>query len=59
MTKPRLVPTEVAAASLGVKPDAVRQLAARGRLTRYGTRTVALYDLRECLEIVRSRRRVA
>lgn len=47
MTRLRLVPTEVAAAALGVKPGTIRQHAARGRLTRYGTPTARLYDLDE------------
>lgn len=46
--KPKLVPTAVAAVALGVKPDAVRQMFRRGRLTRYGSPEKALVDLAEC-----------
>jgi hypothetical protein len=48
----RLIPTNIAAIALGVTPAAVRQLAHRRRLTRYGTRRRALYDLNE-LETLR------
>lgn len=50
--KSRLVSTQVAAIALGVKPDAVRQMVCRGRLTRYGSPRRALVDLGEC-EILR------
>lgn len=44
----RLVPTAVAAVALGVKPDAVRQMIRREKLTRYGSPKRALVDLAEC-----------
>lgn len=47
LDRPRLVPTDVAAAALGITPAAVRQLAHRGRLTRHGTKQRARYDLNE------------
>ncbi|WIM97686.1 hypothetical protein ACTOB_001234 [Actinoplanes oblitus] len=43
----RLIPTASAALALGVTQTAVRVLAHRGRLTRYGTAQRALYDLDE------------
>ena len=54
--KPRLVPTDLAALAMGVTPSAVRKLASRGRLTRYGTSRRALYDLNEIESAVRDRR---
>lgn len=44
----RLVPSAVAAIALGVQPATVRQLIARGRLTRHGSARRALVDLAEC-----------
>jgi excisionase family DNA binding protein len=46
--RPHLVPTDIAAAALGVKRGTVRKLIQRGRLTRYGTAKRALVDLTEC-----------
>ena len=43
----RLVETDVAAAALGVTPAAVRQLAYRGRIKKYGTTRRRRYDLDE------------
>lgn len=48
----RLVPVPVAAVALNVKPDTVRQMFKRGRLTRYGGPRCAMVDLGEC-EILR------
>lgn len=48
MKRPNLVPTDVAAAALGVTPVAIRLMFYRGTLTRYGTRKRALVDLAEC-----------
>lgn len=44
----RLVPTDVAAVALGVRPATVRQMFRRGKLTRYGAARCALVDLAEC-----------
>ncbi|MFD5869621.1 hypothetical protein [Streptomyces sp. NPDC060322] len=41
------VPTSLAALALGVREGTIRQWARRGRITRYGTRRQALYDLNE------------
>ncbi len=43
----RLVPSDVAAVALGVKPEAVRKMRERGTLTRYGSKRRALVDLAE------------
>lgn len=43
-----MVTTDVAAVALRITPAAVRQLFARGHLTRYGTPKRALVDLAEC-----------
>jgi hypothetical protein len=45
-----LVRTDVAALALGISEAGVRQLARRGRLTRYGTPQRAQYDLAELIE---------
>jgi len=47
----RLVPTDVAALALGVKPEAIRKKRQRGQLTRYGTPQRALVDLDELLDL--------
>jgi hypothetical protein len=44
----RFVPTDVAAAALGVKPATVRQWRKRKLLSRHGTPRRALVDLLEC-----------
>ena len=54
-SKARLVPTELAALAVGVGAATIRKWASRGRLTRYGTRARAEYDLDELLDIHRSR----
>ncbi|MFB8030354.1 MerR family transcriptional regulator [Streptomyces sp. NPDC056465] len=41
------VPTSLAALALGVPEGTIRQWARRGRITRYGTKRQALYDLNE------------
>ncbi|MEG8276564.1 hypothetical protein [Streptomyces sp. AHA2] len=41
------VPTSLAALALGVREGTIRQWARRGRITRYGTKRQALYDLNE------------
>ncbi|WP_103501676.1 MULTISPECIES: helix-turn-helix domain-containing protein [Streptomyces] len=41
------VPTSLAALALGVRESTIRQWARRGKITRYGTRRQALYDLDE------------
>lgn len=43
----RRVPTALAALALGVRESTIRQWARRGKITRYGTRHQALYDLDE------------
>ncbi|CAM5612670.1 hypothetical protein [Streptomyces purpurascens] len=41
------VPTALAALALGVREGTIRQWANRGKITRYGTKRQALYDLNE------------
>ncbi|MFC9130955.1 hypothetical protein ACFT4A_29485 [Streptomyces sp. NPDC057099] len=41
------VPTSLAALALGVREGTIRQWANRGKITRYGTKRQALYDLNE------------
>lgn len=55
--KPNLVATAVAAIALGITEAAVRQLAARGKLTAYGNGHRRKYDLYECQAIRRTRQR--
>ncbi|MEC4015047.1 helix-turn-helix domain-containing protein [Streptomyces sp. H27-D2] len=43
----RRVPTALAALALGVPEGTIRQWSRRGRITRYGTKRQALYDLSE------------
>ncbi|MGW1719113.1 hypothetical protein [Streptomyces sp. NPDC002156] len=43
----RRVPTSLAALALGVQEGTIRQWARRGKVTRYGTKRQALYDLSE------------
>lgn len=52
---PKLAPADVAALAAGVKPNTIRQWAARGKLTRHGTSSRRLYDLREVGRIVQTR----
>jgi hypothetical protein len=54
-TRPRTVPTELAALALGVPAATVRKWASRGRLTRYGRPGRAEYDLDELYELARVR----
>jgi len=51
----RLIPTDIVARILGVKPGTVRMLAQRGQLTRYGTARHRMYDLAEVVELLRRR----
>lgn len=53
MADPILVDTAAAATFVGVHPVTIRQWARRHGLTRYGTRTRAMYDLRELQARVR------
>ena len=46
------VPTSLAALALDVREGTIRQWARRGKLTRYGTRRQALYDLNELAALV-------
>ncbi|MFE3038115.1 hypothetical protein ACFXKY_41445 [Streptomyces canus] len=46
------VPTALAALALDVREGTIRQWARRGKLTRYGTRRQALYDLNELAALV-------
>lgn len=47
-----LVPVELAALALGVKPVTVRAYFRRGKLTRHGTERRALVDLAECEKLL-------
>ncbi|MEY9847566.1 hypothetical protein [Streptacidiphilus sp. MAP5-3] len=51
----RRVSTELAALALGVQEGTIRMWARRGKLTRYGTRQSALYDLEELTALARDR----
>ncbi|WP_329563716.1 hypothetical protein [Kitasatospora sp. NBC_01266] len=51
----RRVPTELAALALGVQEGTIRMWARRGKLTRYGTRQSALYDLAELTALAQQR----
>ncbi|MGW3986075.1 hypothetical protein [Streptomyces sp. NPDC004830] len=51
-TRGARVPTSLAALALGVREGTIRQWARRGRITRYGTRRQALYDLNELAALV-------
>lgn len=53
MTAPILVDAAAAATFAGVEPDTIHQWASRGRITRHGTRSNRLYDLREIQLLVR------
>ncbi|MCX4582300.1 hypothetical protein [Streptomyces sp. NBC_01481] len=46
------VPTSLAALALGVREGTIRQWARRGKITRYGTKHQALYDLNELTALV-------
>jgi hypothetical protein len=46
------VPTSLAALALDVREGTIRQWARRGKITRYGTRRQALYDLNELAALV-------
>jgi hypothetical protein len=46
------VPTELAALAAGVSTATVRKWASRGKLTRYGSRQRAEYDLDELYELM-------
>lgn len=48
----RLVPTELAAMAAGVSDATIRKWASRGKLTRYGCRSRAKYDLNEIFVLV-------
>jgi hypothetical protein len=54
LSRQRLVPTELAALAAGVGEATIRKWASRGKLTRYGTRNRAEYDLDELLAILRA-----
>jgi hypothetical protein len=45
------VPTELAALAAGVTVATIRKWASRGKLTRYGSRQRAEYDLDELYEV--------
>jgi hypothetical protein len=51
----RPVDTATAALALGITPSGVHQLAARQRLTRYGTAPRALWSLTEIMGLVDDR----
>ncbi|MBC6456935.1 transcriptional regulator [Actinomadura sp. HBU206391] len=48
----RLVPTQLAALASGVCEATIRKWASRGKLTRYGSRARAQYDLNELAGLV-------
>lgn len=48
----RLVSTELAAMAAGVSDATIRKWASRGKLTRYGHRSRAQYDLDEIFALV-------
>lgn len=52
MSQKRLVPTELAALAAGVSQATIRKWASRSKLTRYGSRGRAQYDLDELLDLV-------
>lgn len=47
----RLVPTQLAALAAGVSEATIRKWASRGKITRYGSRARAEYDLDELLAL--------
>lgn len=47
----RTVPTKLAAMAAGVGEATIRKWASRGKLTRYGSRGRAEYDIDELLEL--------
>lgn len=51
-TRGKRVPTALAALALDVREGTIRQWARRGKITRYGTRRQALYDLNELTALV-------
>lgn len=51
----RTVPTQLAALALDVPEATIRKWASRGRLTRYGTRGRAEYDIDELLSLSAAR----
>ncbi|MFB7947558.1 transcriptional regulator [Kitasatospora phosalacinea] len=54
-----MIPTELAALAMGVTEATVRKWASRGRITRYGDRQHAKYDLDELLSLRRKKDRRA
>ncbi len=50
--KNRLVPTQLAALTVGVTESTIRKWASRGKLTRYGSPGRALYDLDELFNLI-------
>lgn len=54
-TRQRTVPTELAALAAGVTEATIRKWASRGKLTRYGSKGRATYDLDELLALVEQR----
>ncbi|MDH6112525.1 hypothetical protein P3T36_001408 [Kitasatospora sp. MAP12-15] len=54
-TKRRTVPTELAALATGVTEATIRKWASRGKLTRYGSRGRAEYDLDELMNLAERR----
>lgn len=51
----RTVPTKLAAMATGVGEATIRKWASRGKLTRYGSRGRAEYDIDELLYLAASR----
>jgi hypothetical protein len=51
-TRPRAVPTRLAALAAGVTEATIRKWASRGKLTRYGAPGRAEYDLDEILSLL-------
>ncbi len=54
--KRRTLPTKVAAEAFGIQEATIRQWAKRGRLTRYGLRDKAEYDIDEIAHLIHGRK---
>lgn len=54
---PRTVTTQVAALTIGVSEDTIRQWVRRGKITRYGTPQRAEFDVAELLQVAQGRRK--
>ncbi|MFC9648658.1 MULTISPECIES: hypothetical protein [unclassified Streptomyces] len=54
-SRPRTVPTQLAAMAAGVPEATIRKWASRGKLTRYGRPGRAEYSVQELIELVARR----